>query len=295
MWDSLAVLIFPLYRIIFLRDAPHIASASSSSAIITGVSLQVAAHQTEGYQINTPVYEGPLDLLLQLIEHAELDITTVALAQVTDQFLVYLRTLQQLDATEVSAFLVIAARLIQIKSTALLPKPIFDFSSQEEDLGEALAQQLILYKRFKELAAELAQREAAGLHTFLRVAAPPSFEPKLDLTGLTLADLLNAAQEVFNHGFKMPISDVVNMPRITIREKINVILDELRKKGDTTFRSIFSKRPSRAELVITFLAMLELIKRHIIEAQQPVIFEDIQMHTINEWNDQENVELEFGE
>lgn len=270
-------------------------SATPSSAIITGVSLQVAAHQTEGYLINTPVYEGPLDLLLQLIEHAELDITTVALAQVTDQFLVYLRTLQQLDATEVSAFLVIAARLIQIKSTALLPKPIFDFGNQEEDLGEALAQQLILYKRFKELAAELALREAAGLHTFLRVAAPPFFEPKLDLTGLTLTDLLNAAQEVFKQGFKMPISDVVSMPRITIREKINVILDELRRRGDTTFRSIFSKRPTRAELVITFLAMLELIKRNIIEAQQPVIFEDIQMHTINEWNDQENVELEFGE
>jgi segregation and condensation protein A len=259
------------------------------------VSLEVAAHQTEGYLINTPVYEGPLDLLLQLIEHAELDITTVALAQVTDQFLEYIHTLTRLDATEVSAFLVIAARLIQIKSAALLPKPVFDLGTPEEDLGEALAQQLILYKRFKELAHELTKREEANLRTYLRVAAPPTFEPKLDLSGLTFEDLLFAARDVFSHNFKLPISDVVNMPRITIREKINAILEELKQKGETTFRALFGKRPSRPELVVTFLAMLELIKRNIIEAQQNVIFEDIQMRRINEWNEDENAELEFGE
>ncbi len=267
----------------------------SSSAIITGVSLQVAAHLTEGYLITTPVYEGPLDLLLQLIEHAELDITTVALAQVTDQFLEYIHNLQQLDPGEVSAFLVIAARLIQIKSSALLPKPVFDLGMPEEDLGEALAQQLILYKRFKELAQELTRREDANLRTYLRVAPPPSFEPKLDLTGLTLDDLLTAAYDVFRHSEKLPISDVVNMPRITIREKITTILDELKKKGETTFRALFGARPSRPELVITFLAMLELIKRNIIEAQQNVLFSDILMRRISEWNEDETVELEFGE
>lgn len=234
-------------------------------------------------------------MLLQLIEHAELDITTVALAQVTDQFLDYLHALTQMDATEVSAFLVIAARLIQIKSAALLPKPVFDLGPSEEDLGEALAQQLILYKRFKELAMELSAREETGLHTFLRVAAPPVFEPKLDLGSLTLEDLLSAAHDVFTHAFRLPISNVVNMPRVTIREKITTILEELKKKGETTFRSLFGKRPTRPELVITFLAMLELIKRNIIEAEQLVLFEDIQMRKIAEWNEQEAGSLEFGE
>jgi segregation and condensation protein A len=101
------------------------------------VSLQVAEHQTEGYLISTEVYEGPLDLLLQLIERAELDITRLALAQVTDQFLAYLHELKEQNAAEVSAFLVIAARLVQIKSAALLPRSPLPQAEPEEDLGEA--------------------------------------------------------------------------------------------------------------------------------------------------------------
>src|SRR5512137_1310390 len=97
------------------------------------MSTQVASHQTEGYQISTPVYTGPLDLLLDLIEHAELDITSLALAQVTDQYLDYLEQIAERDPAEVSAFLVIAARLVQIKSAALLPKPPPVEQAQEVD------------------------------------------------------------------------------------------------------------------------------------------------------------------
>ncbi|HWQ45830.1 MAG TPA: segregation/condensation protein A, partial [Longilinea sp.] len=131
------------------------------------MNFQVAGHQTEGYQVATEVYEGPLDLLLELIERAELDITRLALAQVTDQYLSYLHLLQERNAAEVSAFMVIAARLIQIKSAALLPRPTLDPSLiEEEDPGEALARQLILYKKFKEKAAYLDQRSAQGLRTY---------------------------------------------------------------------------------------------------------------------------------
>ena len=141
------------------------------------MSFQVASFQTEGYQISTEVYEGPLDLLLELIERAELDITQLALAQVTDQYLAYLHALQERNAAEVSAFLVIAARLLQIKSAALLPRPPAELATtDEEDPGEALARQLIVYKRFKELAVFLDNRVAAGLHTYLRVAPPPKVE-----------------------------------------------------------------------------------------------------------------------
>ena len=87
------------------------------------MALNPAAYQLSAYTVTTPVYEGPLDLLLQLIERAELDITRLALAQVTDQYLVHIRALTNLAAEEVSAFLVIASRLIQIKSEALLPRP----------------------------------------------------------------------------------------------------------------------------------------------------------------------------
>jgi segregation and condensation protein A len=100
------------------------------------------------YKVHTPVYEGPLDLLLNLIERAELDITALSLAMVTDQYLDYIHGLEQKDADEISAFLVIAARLLQIKSEALLPRPVVR-EPGEEDLGQSLVDQLRLYKRFK--------------------------------------------------------------------------------------------------------------------------------------------------
>src|SRR5512144_516146 len=111
------------------------------------MNLDIASHQARAYTVATPVYEGPLDLLLQLIERAELDITTLALAQVTDQYLAYLRAMEEHAAEEVSAFLVIAAKLLQIKSEALLPRPPVR-EVGEEDPGAALAQQLLMYKRF---------------------------------------------------------------------------------------------------------------------------------------------------
>src|SRR3989304_3753693 len=119
------------------------------------------------YQVTIPVYEGPLDLLLQLIERAELDITKVALAQVTDQYLGHIRQMEELAADDVSAFIVIAARVLQIKSEVLLPRlPVRE--PGEDDPGEALAWQLITYKKFREIADWLAQRETAGLRTYLR-------------------------------------------------------------------------------------------------------------------------------
>ncbi|HAE58870.1 MAG TPA: hypothetical protein DCG54_05015, partial [Anaerolineae bacterium] len=113
--------------------------------------LNIASHQTGNYTVQIPVYEGPLDLLLQLIERAELDITSVALAMVTDQYLKYIRAMQEARAEEISAFLVIAAKLIQIKSEALLPRPPVR-EVGEEDPAENLARQLRIYKQFKKIA-----------------------------------------------------------------------------------------------------------------------------------------------
>jgi segregation and condensation protein A len=267
------------------------------------MSLQVAAHQVEGYRVNTSVYEGPLDLLLQLIEHAELDITTLALAQVTDQYLVHLKLMQKENgegqsAAEVSGFLIIAARLLQIKSAALLPRmPVEASQEEEEDPGEALARQLVTYKRFKELSGVLNGREEAGLRTYLRVAPPAiKVEAKLDLTGITLADLTRAAFDIFANKPDLPaLSRVVAMPRVTIREKIRIIVDELRGLGSSTFQKFIRRSNDRLEIVVTFLAMLELIKRHVIEASQEDLFSEIQVKTTGEWNTEEDTQLEFIE
>ncbi len=264
------------------------------------MSLQVAAHQVEGYRVNTQGYEGPLDLLLQLIERAELDITSLALAQVTDSYLAHLRAMQETEqnAAEVSGFLIIAARLVQIKSAALLPRPSLDIvPTEEEDPGEALARQLLLYKRFKEIAEGLGKREAAGLRTYLRVAAPPvKVEGKLDLSGVTLHDLLQAAREIFLSKPNLPaLSRVVAAPRVTIREKIHAIIGVLQDYGKSTFSHFLKQRTDRLEIVVTFLAMLELIKRHVINANQGELFGDIELQPTGEWDDKEDAQLEFIE
>ncbi len=142
--------------------------------------------QAPAYTVQLPVFEGPLDLLLHLIERAELDITRVALAQVTDQFLGYLRAMQDRRMDLAASFVVVAARLLQIKSEALLPRPP-EREAGEEDPGDALARQLRLYKQFKDVAMLLHQREEAGLRTFLRLAPPPKVPPRFDWTRLSLA------------------------------------------------------------------------------------------------------------
>jgi segregation and condensation protein A len=261
------------------------------------VSLQVAGHQTERYRVDTTVYEGPLDLLLELIERAELDITTLAIAQVTDQYLSYLRSLSEHDAAEVSAFLVMAARLVQIKSAALLPRPpTIEHAASEEDDAEALARQLIQYRRFKQISELLGSREAANQRTYLRLA-PPSIkvEARLDLSDVSLSDLISAARQIFSSQPDLPeLSRVVALSRVTIREKINAILETLKHSTSSSFRALLLTR-SRAEIVVTFLALLELIKRQVIDAQQESLFSDIQFDKVGELQNQEVTELDFKE
>lgn len=253
--------------------------------------LNVAGHQTSGYTVAIPVYEGPLDLLLQLIERTELDITAVSLAQVTDQYLSYIHQMA-VPADEISAFLVVAARLLQIKSEALLPRPPVR-EVGEEDPGEALARQLRIYKRFKELANWLDDREARHLRTFLRVAPPPKVEARLDLSDITLTDLMAAAEDIFaEEAEKQSLGTVISAPRITIRERIAWIAERLGENPNTMFSALVGENPTRLELVVTFLALLELVKRYRVSARQEGLFSDIQIDKMDDWNDEE-IEIEF--
>lgn len=255
----------------------------------------------DGYTVTIPIYEGPLDLLLNLIEHAELDITRVAIAQVTDQFLAYIRQLQVVSPDEVSEFLVIAAKLVQIKSEALLPRPP-DREEGEEDPGEALARQLRIYKRFKDIAGWLGERDVKGLRTYVRLAAPPKTESRYDLEGISLADLVEAAERAFNR--EEPAEDVGNIitpQRVTIRGRIVKIIGELRNFGRSRFTALVSDRTNRIELVVTFLAVLELVKRRKIVALQDDLFSEIEITPgdgqdfTDEASILEGIDLEFGE
>lgn len=247
------------------------------------------------YKVITPVYEGPLDLLLQLIERAELDITKLALAQVTDQYLEHLRQMQIQAPEEVSAFIVIAAKLIQIKSEALLPRPPIR-DSGEEDPAEALARQLIAYKRYREIANILEDREVSGFRTYLRLASPPKIETTLDLSDITLEDLVLAAENIFSQTENQDsLDDAKTPPRITIRQKIKRITGLLKLKKTTTFYSLLEGDHSRLEVVVTFLAILELIKRRFINAHQDILFSDINLEATEQLDEDQEFDLEFRE
>lgn len=245
------------------------------------------------YSVHTPVFEGPLDLLLNLIERAELDITSVSLAMVTDQYLAYINSLEQINPDEISAFLVIAAKLLQIKSEALLPRPPAR-EPGEEDVGQALIDQLKLYKRFKEIGAWLYERQQANLRTHLRIAPPPKIEPKLDMSNLTLEQLVAVAQEALGREkAKTPLGEVIAPPRVTIREKIDLIAKTMREVERSTFRALLDRGATRLEIVVTFLAMLELVKRYRIHAHQEGLFSNIEIERMEEWTEEEEIEIEF--
>jgi segregation and condensation protein A len=250
-------------------------------------------NQITGYKVQTPVYEGPLDLLLNLIERAELNVTTISLAAVTDQYLSYLHGLEQMKPDEISSFLVIAAKLVQIKSEALLPRPI-EREPGEEDPGVELVELLTLYKRYKEIANWMMERQENNLRTHLRVAPPPKVEAKLDLSNLTLEGLLMAAESAFLKGKqKESLGTIIAAPRVTIREKIEFITRTMKNIHRMTFSGLITEKSTRIEIVVTFLAMLELIKRYRISARQDVLFGDIEFERSEEWKDDEEIDIEF--
>jgi segregation and condensation protein A len=245
------------------------------------------------YTVHTPVYEGPLDLLLSLIERTELDITAVSLASVTDQYLAYINSLEQLNPDEISAFLLIASRLLQIKSEALLPRPAAR-EPGEEDVGQALVDQLKLYKRYKEIGGWMHERQDQNLRTYLRIAPSPKVEPKLDLSNITLERLVAAAGEAFaREQNKQPLGTIIAAPRITIREKIDLIAKTMKEMQRASFRSLLNRGASRLEVVVTFLAMLELVKRYRIHASQDGLFGEIEIDRMEDWREDEEIEIEF--
>jgi segregation and condensation protein A len=258
------------------------------------VTSQVAGFQTDQYLVAIPEYEGPLDLLLDLIERAELDITRLAIASVTDQYLEHLKNLEIRDPAEVSAFLVIAAKLVQIKSEALLPRPP-DVHLEEEDIGDRLAMQLIIYRRFKQIALWLSGREEANLQTFLHLAPAAPIDTRADLTGLTLEDLMAAVRSVYAPQMARPLlSTIVTIPLVTIRNKIRSILTILKHGGPTSFRALLGEKRSRIDVVVTFLAMLELVKRQMIQTEQASLFSEIELTPISDWDENEEINFDLA-
>ncbi len=229
-----------------------------------------------GYEISTPVFSGPLDVLLELIEKHELDITKVALAQVTDEFLHRIDVLREAQQLSVVAdFLAVAARLLLIKSQVLLPTSPLTKMTDEEDEGEVLVRQLRAYRHYKKVAAWLRERDEAGWHCYQHLAERPApTRVTVDLRGITLAALrLMAVRSLFP--VQSSPANAIQTPRLSIVTQIRLVKRRLVQLARVTYRALLRREPTRVEAVVTLQAILELIKQQSIRAKQERPFGEI--------------------
>lgn len=232
------------------------------------------------WKVRLPVFEGPLDLLLYLIKNQEVDIYDVKLESITQQYLDYLNLIQEMDLEIAGEFLVVAATLLYIKSRTLLP---VDQQLPEEEAEEAdprwdLIRQLVEYKKFKEAASGLEMRERLQEKIFHRTTPGAVVVQKEEPTGLgtvTMLDLISAFQKVLDRAREKEGFREVYEDRFTVADKIGFILDTIAKSGQIGFHELFHEMSSRSEIVVTFLALLELIRLKHLKVTQSDTFADI--------------------
>ena len=229
------------------------------------------------YRVSLDVYEGPLDLLLRLIEQQQLDITKVSLVLVTDQYLAHIARLQEVSASDLADFVALAARLLVIKSRALLPKPEPPADEEEEeDPGEQLARQLIEYKKFKQAAAHLRELEETGLRGYPRIAAPPQIESRLKPGEVTLDELAAAFRRALEtHPPLLPADQMLAPVVVHIADCIQHLARAVRRYPRIRLSTVTRHARSRVEVIVYFLAVLELIKQQRLRAVQEQPFGDI--------------------
>lgn len=226
------------------------------------------------YKVRLDVFEGPLDLLLYLVRRDEVDIYDIEIGRITRQYLEYLEALEAIDVEIGGEFIVMAANLLYIKSRTLLPVDLqtpVEEDSEEEDPRWELIRQLIEYKKFKEAAGALRDREDLAVKLFGRSpeAPPPDGGATLLAGEVGALDLIAAFQRVLDRLEKKKTPErEIEADTFTVSEKIDFMLRVMPEKDELKFEELFAGQTTRGEVVATFLALLELVRlRHVMVAQ----------------------------
>lgn len=236
------------------------------------------------YQISLEVFQGPLDLLLHLIEKDEIDIYNIPIAAITEKYLEYLNTIQLLNLEGVGDFLVMATTLMQIKAKMLLPQSEAD-STDENDLdGEKdprweLVCKLIEYKKIKEASLLLQSIESKQLQVYTRVAGEfPDKQYAIQddsLKNLSVWDLMDAFKVILESLEAKILKSAIPKPEISIRQRMTEILDMVTREKQVSFRKVFADVSTKIGFITCFLAVLELVRLHKMVAVQAATFGDI--------------------
>ena len=217
-----------------------------------------------------PIFEGPLDLLLFLINRAQIDIKEIFISNITEQYLEYTSQIEYPDMESRSSFLIMAARLLEIKSGKLLPKPIYE-EEEEEDEEARLIRQLQEYKLYKMACEQLKHNEEEAKKRFYRLPEEVTERTELDLEGVDILALKNAFAELLQRieelGETSPMQEI-ERETFSVQEKIFTIRQKLIKNKRTTFRELFEKSTTKLEVIVTFIALLELSKLGRISVTQ---------------------------
>lgn len=238
------------------------------------MSEAAASQASHDYRIRLDNFEGPLDLLLQLIEARELDITEVSLAAVTDQYLEYIKSLEPFDLEIASDFAAVAARLLEIKAKTLLPPPkpeADEGEGEESDPESELIRRLLAYRQFKEAAQLLKEKGEASSLLFTRLPDDAAeLAREIDLGTVSLAALLEALAAVLEQAEDETAAAIELTPeQLSIEECMRRIVWGVRRAGDRLrFHELFRAPVTRLEVVVTFLALLELLRRRRVAVEQ---------------------------
>lgn len=235
------------------------------------------------YKVQFEVFEGPLDLLLYLVKKEEVDIYEVNLTRIATQFIEYIDLMRELDLEVAGEFLVMASTLMYIKSRELLPVDQQVQAEGEEDQEDPrweLIRQLVEYKKFKDAAGRLQAREAEQENVFPRLPARPEFEPAgpAPRPDVSLFDLLAAVSNVLKRFHEKDGPRDIFEDKWTVSEKIELLREAITRRPVLRFSELFEETTSRSEVVVTFLALLELIRLKQIVVAQPAPFSEIEIH-----------------
>jgi segregation and condensation protein A len=234
----------------------------------------------EPYTVKLEVFEGPLDLLLHLIKRNQVDIYDIPIATITDQYLDYLNMMRTLNLDVAGEFLLMAASLLHIKSKMLLPSPPEEEEEEEEDPRAELVNRLLEYQKYKEAAARLHERDILDRDIFVQGNQGEGSNDR-GLVEIGVFELIEALRDVLSRSFPEAAYDIT-LDRITIEERIAQILETVKsERGGLLFSSLFSGASSKGDIIITFLALLELIRMKMIKVYQRAPFGPIEIFALS--------------
>jgi segregation and condensation protein A len=233
------------------------------------------------YTFRLEGFEGPLDLLLHLIQKNQLDIFNIPIALVTEQYLEYLQLMKVLNLDIAGDYLLMASTLLHIKSKMLLPKSSEGEEQEEEDPRAELVRRLLEYQKYKQVAGELEKRPMLDRDVFIRlIPVEPNEEPEEERIEVSLLGLIEAFRQVLERAKSESVHEVI-LEHLSVEDKIQEILALLeRENRSMVFQRLFPENSSRRIIVITLLAILELVKMKRIRIFQMAAFEAIRVSPI---------------